>query len=179
MLTARHCVADTDECAACNATARPSRKARFAKNHPAKTLYVFTGKNRPDFGRRRAQAAGSGAKILDDGGKNLCNHDIALVLLEKPIEDAQIAPIRLDGDIVKGETITAVGWGVTDKTPMPDVRQQRTGIEGPRDRSETSAIAVPPNEFEVGESICSGDSGGPAFDERPARSSASSRAAGT
>lgn len=164
VLTARHCVADTDESAACDVDGNPLALGEVRGNHKPETLYVFVGPNRPDFGSRDVKPDGQGAKILDDGGKNLCNHDIAMLILKDPIPNAKIAPIRLDEPIKKGEVLTAVGWGVTDTTTSPDVRQQRTGIVvegiGPDD---TNQFPVPPNEFEVGESICSGDSGGPAL----------------
>ena len=164
VLTARHCVADTDESAACDVDGTPLAAGVIRGNHPASTLYVFTGPTRPDFSSPKITPAGVGERVLDDGGKNLCNHDIALVVLKEPILDAKIAPIRLDGEIAKGEVLTAIGWGVTDKTPSPETRQQRTGIKvleiGPDD---TGNLPVPPNEFQVGESICSGDSGGPAL----------------
>ena len=164
VLTARHCVADTDESAACDVNGTPLAQGEVRGNRPANTLYVFTGPNRPDFGSRDITPDGVGAKVLDDGGTNLCNHDIALLILKDPIPNAKIAQIRLDSPVLKSEKLTAIGWGVTDTTPQPDVRQQRSGIVvmgvGPDD---TDTLPVPPNEFEVGESICSGDSGGPAL----------------
>jgi len=164
VLTARHCVADTDEAAACEVDGTPIAEGVIRGNHKADTMYVFTGPNRPDFGSRDVKPAGVGLQILDDGAKNLCNHDLALVVLKEPVADVKLAPIRLDGEVTKGEVVTAVGWGVTDKTSEPQVRQQRAGITvisvGPEEQDYS---AVPPNEFEVGESICSGDSGGPAF----------------
>lgn len=169
VLTARHCVADTDEYAACDADGKPLAAGVIRRNRPADTMYVFTGKDRPQFGRGEdVKPAGQGLQIVDDGGKNLCNHDIALVVLKEPVENAALAPIRLEADVTVGETITAVGWGVTDRTPQPSVRQQRTGITiesvGPAEGGPRE-LPVPPNEFQVGESICSGDSGGPAFAE--------------
>lgn len=162
VLTARHCVADTDESAACEADGTPLFGGEVRSNFKAETFYIFTGKDRPEYGPG-LKPAGQGAKIVDDGGKNLCNHDIALIVLKEPITDMPIAPIRLDAEVEKGEVLTAVGWGVTEKSPMPDVRQQRTGVKidtvGPKD----GMPAVPSNEFEVGEAICSGDSGGPAL----------------
>lgn len=164
VLTARHCVADTDPYAACDANGEPLSAGAIRRNHKADTLYVFTGKDRPEFGHGAPTWAGQGMKILDDGGDNLCNHDIALVVLKEPVENAQLSPIRLDEDVLKGETITSVGWGVTEETAQPDQRQQRSGVKvvevGPNQESR-----VAPNEFEVGESICSGDSGGPALVE--------------
>ncbi|HSO35817.1 MAG TPA: trypsin-like serine protease [Labilithrix sp.] len=164
VLTARHCVADTDESAACDVDGTPLAQGVVRGNHPASTMYVFTGPKRPDFSTGDVTPAGVGLKVLDDGGKNLCNHDIALVVLKEPVANAKLAPIRLDGAVVKSEVVTAIGWGVTDQTPNPETRQQRTGIKvlevGPDD---TGNSPVPPNEFQVGESICSGDSGGPAI----------------
>ncbi|MDB4946591.1 MAG: hypothetical protein JWP97_6125 [Labilithrix sp.] len=164
VLTARHCVATTDESVACNADGTPVVGGDVGATHPASTLYVFTGTQRPDFNSGAPKVAGVGSKVLDDGGKNLCNHDIALIVLKEPVVGAKIAPVRLDSDIVVGETITAIGWGVTDKTSMPDTRQQRTGVKvlesGPNSSGD---MPVSSNEFEVGEAICSGDSGGPAI----------------
>jgi MYXO-CTERM domain-containing protein len=164
VLTARHCVADTDESAACDVAGNPLAQGVVRGNHKPETLYVFVGPNRPDFGSRDIRPDGQGAQILDDGGKNLCNHDIALVVLKEPIPGAKIASIRLDEPVKKSETLTAIGWGVTDTAAEPTVRQQRSGIAidglGPDDSSQ---FPIPPNEFEVGESICSGDSGGPAL----------------
>lgn len=162
VLTARHCVADTEPYAACDRDGRPLASGKVFQNHPADTMYVFTGNQRPDFHRSGFSAfksAPRGAQIIDDGGTNLCNHDIALVVLKDPIENVPIAPVRLESPVKAGEVLTMVGWGVTEKTPQPSQRQQRTGVlveaVGPGEM-------IPPNEFQVGESICSGDSGGPA-----------------
>jgi MYXO-CTERM domain-containing protein len=166
VLTARHCVADTDEYAACKSDGTPIAAGVVRGNHPASTLYVFTGKDRPNFEAGDVTPAGVGSKVLDDGGKNLCNHDIALIVLQKPITDMPIAQIRLDSPVKAGEIITSVGWGVTDKTTFPDTRQQRQDVEILNVGPSKSDGNVPPNEFEVGESICSGDSGGPALDQK-------------
>ncbi len=164
ILTARHCVADTDESAACDVSGTPIAMGAVRGNHNPSTLYVFVGANRPDFNSGNVTPDGQGAKILDDGGKNLCNHDIAMVILKEPIKNAKISQIRLDSPILKSDVLTAVGWGVTDTTPEPMIRQQRSGIAiegiGP---DATTTLPLPPNEFQVGESICSGDSGGPAL----------------
>lgn len=165
VLTARHCVGDTDEYAACSSDGTPIAAGAIRGNHDPKTMYVFTGKDRPNFYGGRVEPAGVGMKILDDGGKNLCNHDIALIVLKDPIKDVPIAPIRLDGDVTKGELITSVGWGVTESTPQPEQRMQRKNVKIIGVGPDKTSGQVPPNEFEVGESICSGDSGGPAIDQ--------------
>lgn len=163
VLTARHCVGDTDPYAACKPDGTPIQAGVVRSNFAPETMRVYTGKDRPDFHAGNVKTASVGAKILDDGGKNLCNHDIALILLKDPIDGVPIAPIRLDADVTKGELLTVVGWGVTEKTPFPDERQQRTGVKVKSVGPDKDPPGVPPNEFEVGESICSGDSGGPAL----------------
>jgi V8-like Glu-specific endopeptidase len=164
VLTARHCVGDTDAYAACKVDGTPLAAGVVRKNHKPETMYVFTGKDRPDFSRgEHIEPAGTGLKILDDGGKNLCNHDIALIVLKEPITGVPIAPVRLDSEVTVGELITAVGWGVTEKTSQPEQRQQRKDVQITKVGPDKAISAVPPNEFEVGEAICSGDSGGPAI----------------
>jgi MYXO-CTERM domain-containing protein len=162
VLTARHCVANTDETAACDETGKPLASGSIYKDHKAETMYVFTGNRRPDFQSGSVKPQGQGAKIVHDGSRNLCNHDFALIILKEPIANAPIAPIRLEGDPARGESLTSVGWGVSEKSMQPTVRQQRSNVKilavGPSKEDN-----VPPNEFEVGESICSGDSGGPAL----------------
>lgn len=165
VLTARHCVADTDMGAACDGDGNPVAGGEIRGNFDPATLHVFAGTARPET-RSEFEAGVKGAEILDDGGTNLCNHDIALIRLEGNIDNGMIAPVRLETDITVGEMITAVGWGVTETTPSPSTRQQRTGIEVEDVGPDTEARpAVAPNEFQVGESICSGDSGGPAISE--------------
>lgn len=166
VLTARHCVSKTADVAfACdiNGNLVNFTGAQIGTDHPPSRLLVFTETKRPSFGGG-ATVAAKGAKIFHDASTTLCSHDLSLVLLDRDIPDAKIAPIRLDGPPVEAETFTAVGWGVTDTTSSPDVRQQRQNIKvlkvGP---ANYPGEAVPPHDFLVGESICSGDSGGPAL----------------
>lgn len=165
VLTARHCVSDTDESAACDVSGNAIGGGTIRGNRPVSQFNIYTGVKSPDFnsGSLPVPAAGA-AKIITDSAKNLCNHDIALIALDKEIPNAKIMPIRLDSSVAKGDVITSVGWGVTTVTPTPTTRQQRAGVAvtavGPAD---LATGAVSPNEFQVGESICSGDSGGPAI----------------
>jgi hypothetical protein len=171
ILTARHCVAQTaDTGFICDEKGVGSSGGAVMGNHKADALYVYTGTSRPiGDAASTSKAKARGTQIVDDGGKNLCNHDIALVVLDRAVEGAPIAPVRLDTPPVEGATVTAVGWGLTQSSSLPGLRQQRTGIKinhvGPF-VDTTSLMAVPDKEFEVGESICQGDSGGPALDSQ-------------
>jgi len=161
VLTARHCVATTDESAACDAAGNPTFGGVISGDHLASKLYAFVGTQRPDFLTGLDRGA-RGVEVIDDASMTLCNHDLALVLLDRALAGAKTAPIRLEGGPRADETVRVIGWGVTDKSSNPQTRQQRGGVKvlsvGPADH-------LGPSEFMLGESGCAGDSGGPAFAE--------------
>ena len=161
VLTARHCVAFTDENVSCGTDGAALDGGAVRANHQPGQLYVFTGQSRPDLDPATWKPAGRGLEIIDDGAQNLCNHDLALVVLEKPVEGAMIAPLRLDGDAAQGEGLTTVGWGVTTDVLEPSSRQQRAGVKVTRIGPDPMSPVLTPNEFGFDESICLGDSGGP------------------
>ena len=106
--------------------------------------------------------------VLHDDSTVLCGHDVALIVLDRAITDMPIAPVRLDSGVRVEDVITAVGWGLTESETTPAHRKQRTGIPiarvGPQKQTIRSS-ALTDADFQIGEGICSGDSGGPAFDE--------------
>jgi hypothetical protein len=159
VLTARHCVSNTDEGASCDASGHAIQGGGVGSDYLASSIYVFGGTSRPDLIGGKARPS-IGVEILTTGVSSLCNEDLALVLLDVPVVGAMIAPIRLDGGPKAGEPVTAVGWGITETQPNPPTRQQRTGLSvievGP-------ALNIGASEFTVGEGTCSGDSGGPAL----------------
>ena len=161
VLTARHCVSETDEGAVCASDGTPLYGGMVYSDRAAGDIGVITGTS------IKFALDASGAQIFTLPSDTLCNSDVALVLLDKAITSVPIAQLRLDGPPVVGELFRAVGWGVSNNSQGYG-RRKRDGIEildvGPID--DPSGIGgVSPNEFEVGESICQGDSGGPAFDE--------------
>ncbi len=161
VLTARHCVAATDASASCDSAGNPTFGGVVSGDHLAAKLYAFVGTQRPDFLTGLDRGA-RGVEILDDAAKTLCNHDLALVLLDRALAGGKSAPVRLEGGPRPNEVVRVVGWGVTDTSSNPQTRQQRGGVKvlavGPADH-------LGPSEFKLGESGCAGDSGGPAFAE--------------
>jgi MYXO-CTERM domain-containing protein len=159
VLTARHCVSrTTDGGIACKSDGTPIAGGGVRSNYPADQLAVVIG---PTIGRD-SRAAARGKQVFNTGATNLCNNDIAIVVLDRKIAGAKIAQLRLEAPPVKGEKILAVGYGVSNtygrgRKRRADIPIMRVGPAS----SPTGGVA--PNEFEIGEGICSGDSGGPAF----------------
>ncbi len=167
VLTARHCVAQTEPGGvACTKDGTPLAGGGVVADHPAENLVVLTGA-KLDFAtfRETIAAAPRGKKVIHTGARNLCNADFALVILDKPVTNAPIAQIRLDSPPIKGDKVLAVGWGVSNNSSGYG-RRRRADIPitavGPVSTSLGGAVG--PNEFQIGEGICSGDSGGPAYD---------------
>lgn len=152
VLTARHCVSATEEGLTCSPSGEALVGGGVGEDYAASSLAIYGG-------RKNVQLVAMGKRIIHDDSDNLCNHDIAFVLLDRAV-DLPLASLRLTDDTEVGEKITAVGWGLTQKGAIPTTRMQRTNIAiidvGP---SQTAA----PHEMAVGEAICSGDSGGPAL----------------
>lgn len=172
-LTARHCVSFTDELVGCNSDGTPLAGALISSDFVATDLYFFTGKTRaefthlvpPNIDTTKWKPAARGTKIVHDGSGTLCNHDIALVVLDTPL-NVPIASIRLDRDPVVGEATVSVGWGITSAELEPAVRQQRRDIAVKRLGPNDSYPVLTRSEFLTGESICLGDSGGPIFAQK-------------
>ena len=161
VLTARHCVAVTDASAGCDSAGNPVAGGVVRSDNVASKMFAFAGNQRPDFLSGLDKGA-RGTEIIDDASKTLCNHDLALILLDRALPGVKIAPLRLDDGPHQNEVVTVVGFGVSDVASTPQTRQERRGVKvlavGP---GET----LGPAEFRLGESGCAGDSGGPAIAE--------------
>lgn len=166
VLTARHCVSDiTDQGFTCDASGVGSAGGDIGADVSPSALQIYAGLDRPPV----SDPAAVGARIFHDASTNLCNHDLALIGLDRSISvaGAGVAALRFRPLAAPGELFTAVGWGVTTTSPTPAVRQERTGVAvlevGPY--TDANGNDVPPNEFDVGAATCQGDSGGPALDD--------------
>ena len=175
ILTAKHCVTDVIG-ASYNCTETGDRfidwEAGVVETTP--DAGAFGATRSPD--RFRVGKAGSAAgaprvaRVLVAPGTTLCTSDIAMLLLDRPLDDPSIAPLRLDRGPSLGEPITATGWGLTSGKIQPAVLQRRatTVLEiGPWAKETRgagpTAGPVPPHFFTIGEGLCHGDSGSPAL----------------
>jgi hypothetical protein len=153
ILTARHCVSELD----------PQTDAVTADTPPAR-MYISTG---PSAGAPETPTVSARAtQVFTDGARDITGSDVSLVLLDRKITDMPFAPIRLDGRVTAGESLTAVGWGLTENGQLPTSRLQRPAI--PVTAVGPAVGGVEGSEFEIGEGGCSGDSGGPALSAKGA-----------
>jgi hypothetical protein len=170
VLTARHCVtASTDGSFRCKSdgTIEPlsGGGGRLSADLVPSDALVFVGPKLPDTATPDTANAKGKAYVHDDGTVT-CNHDVALIILDRAIPNAKLAPIRLDRGVKKGDALTVVGWGATEKSFIPSGRQKRTGVSvvdvGPSEEPRVGGTLAE-KEFIATESVCTGDSGGPAF----------------
>lgn len=166
VLTARHCVSRTDSSPLCRPDGTNLGGNALEDYDPAQ-MYVYVGNALPLYPNPsgRDTPDGVGARLIHEGGKNLCGRDLALIVLAEPIAGAKTAPIRLDAPPLAGEPLFAVGWGRTKEYQLPPVRQQRelsvTELGPIADLGGYGSMAA--SEFLTSEGPCFGDSGGPAL----------------
>jgi len=164
VLTARHCVSDqTAMSVTCDQNGVSAAPPDFGADQPISTIHVFTGPVAALGGTPAANAAA----VFHPTGTTLCNLDIALVVLATPITGITPLKIRLSGGATAGESTRTVGYGQNDQNAPLGSRFRKDDVAVLAIGSSVSASSTPlgSNEFEMGESMCEGDSGGPALDE--------------
>ena len=163
-VTARHCVSATDASAACGADGSPVVGAMLHGDRSAATLAVYATTNgaAPDT-TNAAGASAHGKVLIVDDATTICNHDLAFIVLDTPLA-APRSPIRLAPPHA-GDVLTAVGFGITENGTLPSQRMQRSGLAligaGPLTFPDDARYGAGNAELLMGESACSGDSGGP------------------
>lgn len=147
VLTARHCVSYLrSEIVSC-----PSSAAQIRGDRAPSSIAVLAGDD-----TRTAKEIARGAEILAPRSAVLCGNDVALLRLDRPVH--ALAPMKVSARApLVGRTITAVGYGLASTSGAAGAK---------RFRSDVPILKVDATELVVGEASCSGDSGGPAIDER-------------
>jgi hypothetical protein len=167
VLTARHCVAFTEDTDAQGVV--ECDKATFRNSFPARMLLASPSPVRPTDPDDDSYVRGSEIRTMGDLDK-VCGSDIALIILERDMSVAPIAP-RIEVAPVDRESFSTVGYGLTSvDDPSSDGTRQRA--EGSAVRCsgdecvELSGGSIQSSEWaSVDAPICSGDSGGPALDD--------------
>lgn len=145
VLTARHCVSRTTEEVSC-----PPVGPQVTQNRAPDTLGILVGDD-----ITTAKLVAKGQALVVPPGDALCEADIALIVLDRPV--VGVTPVGFRTSAVKsGEHVRAVGFGMTG--PGSGAGQKLL-------REHVLVQSVSASELMVGEATCQGDSGGPALDE--------------
>lgn len=163
VLTARHCVSNfADEGILCDKDGTLVEGPQFTDDVPADKIGIYTGVMALRVAYNNESPNANGTQVIHAPGNILCNSDLAFVVLDRAL--GPVAPMRLTAPTVN-EPLTLVGFGDVDNTGVVSfIRQQRTQTVlsvGPVTLDAKSMEGLGDSEFAVGESVCSGDSGGP------------------
>lgn len=165
LLTARHCVGNpiTDQ-VSCDENGRSTNGNHVNGNRSPAEIAVYRGAS-PKFGGEPDARASA---IVSPEGGSLCDTDIALIVLDTSFDDVEPLAIRMSGTAVStGENIRSVGYGANDSGAPIGTRFRKDDVSvlAVGHGVSKSKTALGPHEFEVGQAICPGDSGGPAINE--------------
>jgi len=100
-------------------------------------------------------------------GSSVCGNDIALLVLAQPFPASTLRPIavQLDSPVGTGDAYTAIGFGQAAVAGTEGVRRSKSGLSVVCASSNCASQGiVSATEFVGADSICEGDSGGPAID---------------
>ncbi len=164
VLTARHCVSQQIVAqVSCDDRGRSLNGPQLGGDVDPSAIRIFTG-----IGAEIAKVeTARGKAIFHPEGSVLCNGDIALVVLDTPLETIEPLAVRRDGKVSLAETVRTVGFGRNDLGTSVGTRisRPRVGVIATGSGISKYNTALGANEFEVGLSSCNGDSGGPAISE--------------
>jgi hypothetical protein len=164
VLTARHCVAQTDAVVKCSTST-------FGSTHSASDFFITTEYDRPEEALATMNLSGTwyrADQVFVPGDRYICGSDIALIRLKGDGIPASVTtPIipRVDSTVADGEIYTAIGFGATSESGSGSGR--RRILEQLAVRCVGTCFAAVVNnerEWQGDRGVCQGDSGGPAID---------------
>lgn len=166
VLTARHCVSRAiTTMPSCDADGRSHNGAHLGEDADPQQIAIYVGDHvQVDRDVPRAHAV----RTLHPTGHVLCDSDVAYLVLDKPLTNVTVLPLRLHDAVQSGDEVFPVGFGGGAANIIGERRsRERSAVlaVGPAADADTGAV-LGPREFEVEAATCRGDSGGPALDVR-------------
>lgn len=173
VLTALHCIApitgdDNFTCAADGTLKNPPNGQLGGHRDPAE-IAITIGH------QFSTQVDAVGFELLSTQSTQICQNDLAFVILDRDL-DLPLSPVRLKRPVELGEVLSVVGYGLTNNPkdlPAGEgvARRRRDAVRvlalGSTSANPNGGDALP-RTFALGESVCKGDSGGPAFSKEGA-----------
>jgi hypothetical protein len=156
LLTARHCISSSD---------RDDVQCGRAALGPVVPGQSVVATNSAIIDASSVFRRGADVRVPAEGN-DTCGFDVALVILEDVVPQAEALPAvpRIDRNAAEGEAYAAVGYGQDETGAQTPGRMLRSGLTVTCDVGRCGNAGVTSTEF-IGEAgVCSGDSGGPALD---------------
>jgi V8-like Glu-specific endopeptidase len=158
VLTARHCIAETE---GEELEVRCGETKFVAPDSPG-AIFVVT---LPEVSDDPDDYAAVSTIRVPEADPELCGHDVALLVTERPL--AGITPLepRIDPEATAGERFSSIGYGRDDAIGGPyGIRRRRDDLEVACVGASCADTGVRDREWLGSAGPCQGDSGGPALD---------------
>ncbi len=162
VLTARHCVSELNNPPGFPEGAVACGQSTFGEPHAATSFSATTNLTIGFNGKYKVSEV-----LVPPESDAACGYDMALLILSKPVTEAQPLIPRVDESPKKGEIYRAVGYGATSDTQSG---QNQAGTRRVRENltltcaSSCLQFGAADKEIVGQTGICQGDSGGPALD---------------
>jgi V8-like Glu-specific endopeptidase len=144
VLTARHCTVTAVADVAC-----PSEAPQIVSQLDPATFRILLGED-----VATGMVVAQGEMVVVPNVDVLCGADVALVLLDRPIDSVKPVGVQTVG-VAQDQHVRTVGYGALG-----------AATEAKLLREHVEVLATTTTEFQVREATCLGDVGGPAFDEQ-------------
>jgi MYXO-CTERM domain-containing protein len=163
VLTAKHCVAavqrDDFQCTGSGDLVATGDAGVFGATFAPETISIYVGRE------RAAEPSARAKKVFAAETTQACRDDVALIVLDQGITGVAFPAVRRQRSTRVGEKVLLTGYG-PDSTVEDQGRREVRDVRIADVGKDTDDIAAttPSRSFVVpGNTVCFGDSGGPAF----------------